>query len=434
MKVWTGENEMLQRDELEQIQLERLQSTLNRAYKDVSFYKRHFDSHGVHPREVGSIEDIEKVPFMTRVDLGDNYPYGLFAVPLRDIVRINPSPGTTIKPVVVGYTKADLKTRNTVTARFLTAAGVSENDIVQICFNPALSGWGRALKEGAESIGASVMPMSAMSTSKQLMAMEDFKTSVLLTTPSYALHMISVMETIGMDRNRFALKTVLLAGEALKQEVREKLQTTFGVEALAGYGPSDVMGPGIAYECQHKDGLHISEDHFIMEIVAPETGEPRPNGKEGEIVLTTLTARAFPLIRFRTGDLACAQRTSCPCGRTLHRISPITGYTGDVLTIRGVKVHPLQIEEILKTQMASSNGPPRFVVHLYKENHLDMVEVLLEITESAFSDEVKEVEHLLTNLRNSLFRMLGIEATIRMVERTTLEGYGLASGGVIDER
>ena len=432
MRFWNGDNEQMERADLEQLQLERLQSTLNRAYKNVPFYREQFDSLGLHPSVIASVEDIARLPLTTRVDLGDNYPYGLFAVPLRDIVRISSSAGTTVKPVVVGYTKSDLKARYTLTARFLTAGGVVDTDVVQICLNPGLSNWGRALKEGAEDIGASVMPMSHMSTSKQLMAMQDYRTSVLLTTPSYAMHILGVMKSMEMDARSLALKAILVVGEALTEDTRDTLESAFNIDVTAGYGPSDVMGPGIAFECHEKKGLHVSEDHFVVEIVRPEDGAPCPQGETGEVVLTTLTARAFPLIRLRTGDLACAIKGSCPCGRSLARISGITGRTGEVLTIRGVKAHPVQLERILKG--ASEDTSPRFLIHLYKENYLDMVEIWLEMADNIFSDEVKVVENALRKLRQQIFQILGFDVTIKLMEASTLDQYGLPTGGVIDDR
>ncbi len=432
MNFWNGQNEQMGREDLEQIQLERLQSTLNRAYKNVPFYKKQFDAAGIHPNALASVQDTGRFPFTTREDLGDNYPYGLFAVPLRDIIRISPSAGTTVKPVVVGYTKSDLKVRDTLTARFLAAGGVVDTDVVQICLSPGLSNWGRALKEGAESIGASVMPMSFMSTSKQLMAMEDYKTSVLLTTPSYAMHMLGVMDAAGRQTDRLVLKAILVMGETLTRDVRNRLESAFRVDVTAGYGPSDVMGSGIAFECHEKDGLHISEDHVFTEIIDPDSGELLPPGRKGEIVLTTLTARAFPLIRFRTGDLASIKEESCPCGRTTFRLAGIEGHTGEVLTIRGVKAHPAQIEQILRGTPSSRNS--RFLIHLFKEDHLDRVEILLEMTEALFSDEVKVLERALKDFRRQMLQMLGIEVTIKTVEATTLDQYGLPSGAVIDDR
>ncbi len=422
----------MNREDLEQVQLERLQSTLNRAYKNVPFYRKAFDSLGIDPGALGAVQDITKLPFTTREDLGSNYPYGLFAVPLRDIVRISSSAGTTPKPVVVGYTKRDLKVRNTTTARFLAAGGVLDTDIVQICLNPGLSNWGEALKEGAENIGASVMPMSHMSTSKQLMAMLDYKTSVLLTTPSFAMHMLGVMETNGMVDSSFALKAILVIGESLTEQTRNKLESAFNIDVTAGYGPSDVMGPGIAFECREKNGLHMSEDHFLLEIVDPDSEAPCPPGKVGEVVLTTLTAQAFPLVRFRTGDLAATVAGSCSCGRTLGRMSEITGYTGEVLTIRGVKVHPGQIERILKG--ISQDVSPRFLIRLYKENYQDTVEIWLATDDAFFSDEVKVLENTLRELRKQIFQILGLQVTIKLVEASTIAQYGKPSGGVIDDR
>ncbi len=432
MKFWDSQNEQMKRQDLEQVQLERLQSTLNRAYKNVPLYRKQFDSVEIHPSSVGSLKDIERLPFTTRQDLGNNYPYGLFAVPLRDIVRISSSAGTTARPVVVGHTKNDLKARGAITARFLTAGGVVDTDVVQICLNPGLSNWGRALKEGAENIEASVMPMSHMSTSKQLMAMQDFKTSVLLTIPSYAMHLLEVMETANIYPSNLALKAVLVVGEPLTRQVRDRLEGALNVHVTAGYGPSDVMGPGIAFECHEKNGLHINEDHFLLEIVDPDSGASCAPGEVGEVVLTTLTARAFPLIRFRTGDLTSALAESCPCGRTLARISGISGYTGEVLTIRGIKVHSAQVKRILEGPAEDSSA--HFLIHLYKEHHQDMVEIWLAMNNVFFSDEMKVIENALRQLRKQIFQLLGLQVGLRLMEASTLESYGVPSGGVIDDR
>jgi len=432
LKCWDAENEQMNRECLEQVQLERLQSTLNRVHKNVSFYKKQFDELGIQPGAVASVEEITRFPFTSREDLSNNYPYGMFAVPLRDIVRISSSAGTTARPVVVGYTRNDLKLRNTITSRFLTAGGVVDTDVVQICLNPALSSLGRVLKEGAENIGASVMPMSHISTSKQLMVMQDYRTSVLLTTPSYAMHVLHVMEALGMDADSLALKAILTVGEPLIQDTRDKLESGFNVQVMAGYGPADLMGPAVAYECEKKNGLHISEDHFLLEIVDPDTGTPCAPGQVGEVVLTTLTVRAFPLIRFRTGDLASIFRDPCTCGRTLLRMHQVTGHTGGLLTIRGVKVHPAQIEKILKG--IAEDFTPRFLLHLYKESYRDMLEIWLAINEAIFPDEMKVIENTLRTLRKQFFQLLGFEVMIKLVEPSTLKQYGKPSGGVIDNR
>lgn len=432
MKFWNGENEQMEREDLEQVQLERLQSTLNRAYKNVPFYKKQFDAVGFHPGTLSSLQDITRLPYTTREDLGNNYPYGLFAIPLRDIVRISSSAGTTPKPVVVGYTMRDLKVRSTITARFLAAGGVVDTDIVQVCLNPGLSNWGRALKEGAEDIGASVMPMSHMGTSKQILAMQDYKTSVLLATPSYAMHLVRAMEAMGIDAGALALKAIVVVGEALTQEGRKKLESALKVDVTAAYGVSDVMGPGLAFECMEKDGLHISEDHFLLEVVSPESGAPCAPGEEGEVIVTTLTAKAFPLIRFRTGDLSLILTGSCPCGRTFARMSGITGHTGEVLTIRGVKVHPGQIDRIIKGLVKGFF--PRFLIHLYKESYLDMTEIWLEVNDALFSDEVKVLEEMLKHLRGQILEMVGLDVTIRLVEAETIDQHVRESGGVLDDR
>ena len=432
MSFWENGNERMKEEDVEQLQLERLQSTLNRAYKNVPFYKKQFDALGIDPGALGSLGDVQQLPFTTREDLGRNYPYGMFALPLRDIVRISSSMGTTPHPLVVGYTKGDLKTRSAVTARFLTAGGVGDTDVVQICLNPGLSNWGRALKEGAEEIGASVMPMSHMSTSKQLMAMEDYKTSVLLTTPSYAMHMIQVMEAIEKKADALSLKAVLVTGEALLQEVRKRLESTLQVDVTAAYGLSDVTGPAVAFECAEKDGLHISDDHFLVEIVHVDEGTLCGPGEEGEVVLTTLTAKAFPLIRFKTGDLASKITGGCPCGRTLMRMSGISGYTGEVLTVRGVKVHPAQVGRII--DRIAQDFSPRFLIHLYRENYEDMIEIWLEVNDAVFSDEMKVLESMLRHLGEQILQILGLHVTIRLVEAETIDQQLARSGSVLDNR
>lgn len=432
MKTGNDSQGHTSRDDLEQLQLEQLQSTLNRAYKNVPFYKKRFDDHEIDPGAVNSVEDLKRLPFTTRKDLADNYPYDMFAVPLRDIVRISPSAGTTAKPFVVGFTRGDLKARQDITARFLSAGKTTDTDIVQICLNPGLAGWGRALKEGAEHIGASVMPMTQMSTSKQLMAMKDYRTSVLITTPSYAMHMLRVMETIGLNPDTLALRAIFTVGGPVPSDWRDRLEGALAVSLTAGYGLSDVTAPGIGFECGEKTGFHVSEDHFIFEIVDPQSGQPCLPEAEGEVVLTTLTGRAFPLIRFRTGDVAALVSGTCPCGRAFSRISEITGSTGPVLTVAGIKVDPVQIEQILQT--LSGTASPRFMIRLYKEDYLDVMEIWLEMTEDLFSDEVKRVENDLKRLRRRVFQTLGLEVAIRLVERSTLDEADLPVGGVKDER
>jgi phenylacetate-CoA ligase len=427
-----SENERMKREDLEQVQLERLQSSLNRAYKNVPYTREQFDKAGLDVNTVETIQDLARFPFTTREDLGKNYPYGLFAVPLRDIVRISSSAGTTSNPVVVGYTKNDLRTRETVTARFLAAGGVVDTDVVQISLNPGLSNWGRVLKEGAEAIEASVMPMSHMNTSKQIMAMQDYRTSVLLTTPSYAMYMFRAMEAMGTNVNALALKAILVVGEAMTRETRETLESGLKVDVTAGYGVSDVLGPGIAFECQEKNGLHVSEDHFLLEVVEPDSGNPCPPGETGEVVLTTLSTKAFPLIRFRTGDLASILPGDCPCGRTLLRISQIQGQCGEVLTVRGVKVNAAQIQRIVHG--IAEGYSPRFLIHLYRQNELDIIALWLEVNESVFSDEIKILEGMLNDLKYQLLRSLGVPVRIKLVEASTIEEHSKTTGGVIDER
>ena len=341
------EFETLPRDELEQLQVERLQSTLYRVYRYVSFYKQSFDSHGVNIEAIKSIKDLAKLPFTTKEDLRKSYPYDMFAVPLRDILRIHSTSGTTGKPIIVGYTKNDLRHWTSCTARLLAAAGVDEHDVVQIAFPFNLFTGGFGFHQGAEQIGASVIPSSTSPPEKQIMIMRDFKTTVLLCAPSYAVNIASTLGEFQVHAESLNLKVGLFGAEPWGENLRSQLEEGLHIDALDNYGLTEVIGPGVAGECQYKNGLHINEDHFVVEVIDPKTLEPLPLGQEGELVFTTITKEGFPLIRYRTGDISALIEEPCACGRSTRRMRRVSGRTDDLIFIKGQKVFPSQIEEIL---------------------------------------------------------------------------------------
>lgn len=328
MRIWDPTYECMPREELDQLQLERLQATLNRVSKTVTCYRRKFDEAGINPEDILSLGDLAKLPFTTKEDLRLNYPYGMFAVPLREVVRIHSSSGTTGKPTVVGYTKNDIKTWSNLVARFMTAAGVTHDDVVQIAFGYGLFTGAFGLHYGAEAIGASVIPMSAGNTEKQIMIMQDYKTTALVCTPSYAITLASRMEQMGIDPKGLSLRVGLFGAEPWSEAMRREIENRLFISATDNYGLSEIIGPGVAGECECKCGMHLFEDAFIPEIIDPETCQVLPRGSVGELVLTTLTKEAFPMIRYRTRDITSLDYSECDCGRTLVRMKKNHGPHG----------------------------------------------------------------------------------------------------------
>ncbi|MDO9080360.1 MAG: phenylacetate--CoA ligase, partial [Desulfuromonadales bacterium] len=333
MNIWDQQHECMPRQELEQLQLERLQATLNRVYKNVPCYRNKFNAAGIIPEDIQSLADLSRLPFTEKEDLRLNYPYGMFAVPLREVVRIHSSSGTTGKPTVVGYTRHDLDTWSNLVARFMTAAGVTHDDVVQIAFGYGLFTGAFGLHYGTETIGASVIPMSGGNTDKQIMIMQDYKTSVLVCTPSYALTIADRMEKLGIKPHDLSLRVGLFGGEPWSEEMRRQIEERLHIVATDNYGLSEVMGPGIAGDCLQKCGMHIFEDHFIPEIIDPQTCEVLPPGSVGELVLTSLTKEAFPMIRYRTRDITRLDYAPCACGRNLVRMQKTMGRSDDMLII-----------------------------------------------------------------------------------------------------
>jgi phenylacetate-CoA ligase len=431
--ILAKEIETLERDELEQLQVERLQSTLNRVYRYVSFYKQSFDADGVNIENIKSILDLAQLPFTTKEDLRKSYPYDMFAVPLRDILRIHSTSGTTGKPIIVGYTKNDLRHWTDCTARLLAAAGVDEHDVVQIAFPFNLFTGGFGFHQGAEQIGASVIPSSTSPPEKQIMIMKDFKTTVLICAPSFAVNIASNLGELKIHAESLNLKVGLFGAEPWGENLRSQLEEGLQIAALDNYGLTEVIGPGVAGECEHKSGLHINEDHFVVEVVDPKTLAPLPPGQEGELVFTTITKEGFPLIRYRTGDISALIEERCACGRTTRRMRRVTGRTDDLIFIKGQKVFPSQIEEIL---LEAEGTAPHYRVILDRQEGNDTMEVQVEILESfpAF-DELKNLERLRDTISRRIEVVLGVDAKVSLVEpRSLVRDSGAKARRVVDNR
>jgi phenylacetate-CoA ligase len=430
-RIWNPDAETMPRGDLEQLQLERLQSTLNRVYKNVKFYRNRFDELGIEPADIRSREDLEKIPFTTKDDLRDNYPYGMFALPLREVVRIHSSTGTTGKPTVVGYSANDLDSWSEVVARIMTAGGVTKDDVVQIAFGYGLFTGGFGLHYGAERIGASVIPISSGNTRRQLMIMEDYRTTALVCTPSYAMFLTEVIEENKIDPERLSLKYGLFGAEPWSVKMRDEIESKMGIIATDNYGLSEVMGPGVAGECLEKSGLHLNEDHFIPEIIDPESGKILPMGEWGELVLTTVRRESMPLIRYRTRDLTRLYVDECACGRTLVKMEKITGRTDDMLIFKGVNVYPSQVEEIL---FEFEGVTPHYQIVLGRDGALDTMEILVEVNESIFFDEMKKQSTMIENISDSIRSTLGVSAKVKLVEPRSLERFQGKAKRVVDER
>ena len=430
-RIWNEPAETMPREDLEQLQLERLQSTLNRVYKNVKFYRNRFDALGIEPADIRSLEDLEKIPFTTKDDLRDNYPYGMFALPLREVVRIHSSTGTTGKPTVVGYSANDLDSWSEVVARIMTAGGVTKDDVVQIAFGYGLFTGGFGLHYGAERIGASVIPISSGNTKRQLMIMEDYRTTALVCTPSYAMFLTEVMEENQIDPQRLSLKYGLFGAEPWSMKMREEIESKTGIVATDNYGLSEVMGPGVAGECLEKSGLHLNEDHFIPEIIDPDSGSVLPIGEWGELVLTTVRREAMSLLRYRTRALTRLYLDECACGRTLIKMEKVTGRTDDMIIFKGVNVYPSQIEEIL---LDYEGVTPHYQIVLGRDGALDTMEILVEVNESIFFDEMKKQRTMVEQIFDSIRNTLGVSARVKLVEPRSLERFKGKANRVMDER
>ena len=429
--IWNRELECLGREELRSLQLERLKETVNRVYHQVPYYREQLDALGLRPRDINRLEDIRHLPFTTKTALRDNYPYGLFAVPMKEIVRLHASSGTTGKPTVVGYTRRDLSTWSELVARVVTAAGVGDGDVAQICFGYGLFTGAFGLHYGLERVGAAIVPSSVGNTEKQIMLMRDFGTTVLVGTPTYALHMGEVARNAGVRPGDLKLRVGLFGAEAWTEQMRAELEQLWGIKATDNYGLSEIMGPGVAGECTDASGLHISEDHFLVESIDPDTGEPRGPGEEGELVITTLTKEALPIIRYRTRDITVLNEEPCPCGRTHTRMRKVCGRTDDMLIISGVNVFPSQIESVL---IDTKGVSPHYLIILGKKGYLDYLEVQVELTDEAFTGNFRDLESLEGRIRNRLQSVLSISPRVRLMEPGSLERSMGKAVRVIDNR
>lgn len=415
--IWDKEHECMSRSALERLQIERLRETIEYAYDRVPFYMQKMDELGVKPSDIHSLSDIRKLPFTEKDDMRANYPYGLFAVPLSKVVRLHSSSGTTGKPTVVGYTKNDLDIWADLCARFISAAGVTSEDVAQVAFGYGLFTGGFGLHYGLEKVGAAVIPASAGNTQRHLMLMRDFGTTALIGTPSYALHLGEAVTETGME-DKLKLRWGLFGAEPWTNQMRTEIEEKLGLSATDNYGLSEVIGPGISGECEeYKDGLHISEDHFLVEVVDPETLEPLDYGEQGELVITTLTKEACPLLRYRTHDITRLNPEPCSCGRTTARMEKVHGRTDDMLIIRGVNVFPSQVESVL---LEIEGTEPHYMLVPYKEGAMDALEVWVEVSDHIFSDEMKDLRELEEKIKTRLQSVLGLSIKLKLVEPRTI--------------
>ncbi len=431
MRIWDPDRECMARDKIEAVQFENLSSTLERAYRNVPCYQKKFLEKGIAPKDFQALSDLAKFPFTTKEDLRLNYPYGMFAIPLREVVRIHSSSGTTGKPTVVGYSRNDLNNWTELVARMMTAAGVTADDIVHIAFGYGLFTGAFGLHYGAERIGASVIPISSGNTEKQIMIMQDYQSSALVCTPSYALTIADHLEKMSISPASLKLKVGLFGAEPWSEEMRREIEDRLGIMATDNFGLSEVMGPGVAGECEFKCGMHIFEDHFIPEIIDPETCEVLPPGSVGELVLTTLTKEAFPMIRYRTRDITRLHYDTCRCGRTMVRMEKTRGRSDDMLIVKGVNVFPTQIEEVL---FQVEGCEPHYQLVLDRDGHMDTLEVQVEVNESIFFDEMKKQREFVGLVEKRLAATLGLRARVKLVEPSSIPRHEGKAKRVIDRR
>jgi len=430
MNIWDPRNECMTREDLDQLQLERLQTTLNRVHRSVAFYRGRFEACGFDPGDCRSLGDLRQLPFTTRVQLAEHHPYGLFAVPLREVVRLHASTATGGRQVVVGHTARDIRAWGELAARVLVAGGVTRDDVVQIAFDYGIFPDGFGFHYGAERIGASVIPTSAARTAHQLEIMRDYRSTVLIAPPSVARSLADHLVTEHIDPKTLFLRVGVFSAERWSETLRRDLEARLLIRAADAYAVGEVMGPGVAGECSARTGLHLQEDHFLAEIVDPATGSPLPPGAVGELVLTTLTREAFPLIRYRTGDLTSLDPAPCSCGRTLARIGRVTGRTDDMISVRGVHFFPAQVATILT---ALEGTAPRFVLALQREAGQDLLEIRVEVSEGIFFDGMRRQRQLIDDVARRIQEELGLAARVKLVDPRLTNPENPATR-VVDER
>jgi len=430
MSYWQKE-ETASLDEKKAIQSERLIKTVNRVYDHVPFYHKKMKELGLEPGDIKGIDDLKSLPFTTKQDLRDHYPYGLFAAPMEDVVRIHASSGTTGQPTVVGYTKNDIHMWSDMIARCFTAYGITKHDIIQNAYGYGLFTGGLGVHHGAEHLGAAVVPISGGNTKKQIQLLQEFGSTVITCTPSYALYIGESMKNMGIDPRSTKLRVGVFGAEPWTEEMREQIESLFGIDAMDIYGLSEVLGPGVAFDCHKRTGLHINDDHFVPEIINADTLEPLANGQLGELVFTMITKEALPLLRYRTRDITKLHTGKCECGRTLVRMDKVTGRSDDMLIIRGVNVFPSQIESII---LKVAETAPHYVLIVDRINNLDTLEVWVEAKEGLFSDAIKSLEKVEKHITHELFSLLGLHVKVKLVEPRTIERSEGKAKRTIDRR
>ena len=424
--------ESASREAIEAIQLKRLQETARRVYALNPFYKEKFEERGITPEDIRSLEDLQRLPFTRKQDLRDHYPFGLFCVPMSEVVRIHSSSGTTGKPTVVGYNAHDMEVWNEVMARVYTMSGVGAEDVVHNAYGYGLFTGGLGFHYGAEKVGATVVPASGGFTDRQLMLMRDFGATVLACTPSFALHLAEVAAKAGSEfRKDYKLKVGIFGAEPTSEGLKKEVAKAWGIEYREVYGLSEIIGPGVSCSCSHSDRLHLFEDHFLPEIIDPETGEVLPEGERGELVITTLSKQALPIIRYRTGDITSLVKEPCGCGRTMVRMESIVGRADDMLIVNGVNVYPSQVEHVI----ANAEGVTlNYQIIAEKKGHLDKLEIMVEVSEEIMTDNVGELERIRKEIQASLLNNLYINADVKLVEPNTIERSMGKAVRVVDKR
>lgn len=423
--------EKLSRSEMEALQLERLQQTVARVWNNVPFYRHKMEQIGVRPEHIKSVKDVALLPLTVKNDLRDNYPYGLFASPQRSIVRFHASSGTTGKPIVVGYTRNDMEVWTDCCARVASAAGIGQDDICQIAFGYGMFTGGFGMHYGIERVGATVVPASSGNSERQLMFMQDFGTTGLIATPSYILHLTEVMKEVGISPDSLKLRVGLFGGEGHTPEMRELIEQRLGIIDTQNYGMTELCGPGVSYECLENNGMHINEDHFLPEVIDPDTGEVLPEGSQGELVFTTLTKEGIPMLRYRTKDISQLNYEPCACGRTNVRMALVRGRSDDMMVIRGVNVFPSQIEAVLMTVCGIG---PHYQIEVTTEHFMDKLEIRVELTDGERLESYAGLENLIREIRQKLKVVLQIDAKVTLLNPQTLERTAGKSKRVIDKR